>query len=500
MKEMWLPHRNAVIRHSCLRTPIRDYEGPRPASDDLYYLSLKAHCSVREPQYNQLRYTESIDRHDRTQETKSDAAISNLELVVQGRECASPEEVEERHGGDVKDTYPDSDPGPTAYGPPPSSDGGSSMAWMWDRFNVDDYCPRQDPEPEVFKPKAVEAKPRVTKVQPFQMTLREEERRRRKPSQAWEEVKVELVKPPQFKANPVPPRSRIAIYHKMVEECERQRKILHDRRMKFLQDMQCPFTRQDRHRQRHHTAKANTTSSSATRSAGGSVTQNAMAHEEEMPTFQPAINHKVPDFPQLQRSFEVKLRQVRQKKQPTIPQPFSFEANVSGQKISGAKELPRSVRCHGDTKATTAAAPASKAVAPPRSPRNTKATMLRDQVVRKRLACVAVRGAEEERQRDTRAMLQKEIGMWVAAHNWISSANKEKAQYYRRAMRARSAEYQAQLTEILDRVNHRPLMLNTLFNPCTSGDHSVLMQEPFVIDEKFTLEPWPTCDHSNTLN
>src|SRR4029434_9058739 len=73
-----------------------------------------------------------------------------------------------------------------------------TLAWMWEHFIVDDYSPK--PNYKTLIPKAVESKPRVTVPEPFQMTLREEERRL-KPRQASMVVSVEPQKPPQFKAN-----------------------------------------------------------------------------------------------------------------------------------------------------------------------------------------------------------------------------------------------------------------------------------------------------------
>ncbi|KAL2094814.1 hypothetical protein ACEWY4_009533 [Coilia grayii] len=437
---MWLPHRNAVIRHNCLHSPIGENKRranrtiPPLGPHNEYCQCLKCPCYVDcpKPPYSQLRYItiESIDNHETSQETKSDTTKGNQEKVAGRTEDSSGE----RWGRDGKDKDPETDTVATDGDLQTSSD----MAWMWDRFSVDDYCPK--PEHKTVTPKA--AKPRATVVKPFQMTLREEQRRQ-KPQQAWEKVTVEPEKPPKFKANPVPASSRSRVYDRMVLKGERQRKILHEERKKYLQAIQCPFSRQ------------------GGKTVASEKSTKRMAHsEEEEPTFRPAINHSVPNFTLLHHSFEEKLKTVRQKRQTTIPQPFSFEASVSGQKITIVKEPPKSMKSHGEPQASPHTKPMTA-----RSAKPTKAAMLREEAVRKRLASEAARREVDEKHKsDKRTMLQKEIGMWVAAHNWYSSANEKRSQYYRREMRARSAEYHAQLAEMMDRVNRRPLMLNSLYH------------------------------------
>lgn len=277
-------------------------------------------------------------------------AFSGIQENLSRRNMVTPEEnwwSDERH----KDHEVDTTSGDIETG---------TMAWMWDGFSVDDYTSKS--EPETVIPKAIESKPRVTVPKPFQMTLREEERRRR-PRQAWEEVRVEPQKPPVFKASPIPRTTRLCRYDKMVQECEKQRQILHEKRRKFLLAMQCPFGFGD----------------GELTSPQKSIKRTAVSAEEK-PTFKPVINPNVPDFSKLHHTFDNRLKQVRQKRQPTVPQPFSFQASEDGarQQTTACKptEPLKTVKClsdtrkSGDTKATA------------RPPRHTKAAMLREEAVR----------------------------------------------------------------------------------------------------------------------
>lgn len=236
------------------------------------------------------------------------------------------------------------------------------MAWMWDGFCVDDYTPK--PEPKTVVPRAVESKPKVTVPEPFRMTLREEERKR-KPRQAWEEVRVEPQKPPLFKASPIPRTTRLCLYDKMMQECEKQRQILLQKRRKFLLAMQCPFD----------FGEGKLTSPQKT-------TKRAAVSAEVKPTFKPVINPNVPDFSKLHHTFENRLKHVRQKRQSTVPQPFSFQASEDREQQQQtttclAKEPVKTVKCKSDTrksggtKTTTAT-----------TPRHTKAALLREVTVR----------------------------------------------------------------------------------------------------------------------
>ncbi|XP_042564429.1 protein FAM161A-like [Clupea harengus] len=271
---------------------------------------------------------------------------------------------------------------------------------MWENFIVDDYSPK--PNYKTLIPKAVESKPRVTVPEPFQMTLREEERRL-KPRQASMVVSVEPQKPPQFKANPIPLKSRLCVYQKSLQECEKQREIRHDKRKKFLLALQRPFSAGD--------AKP--------------AEEKFIEPTTEKSTFRPLINTKVPDSPKLHHMFEDRLKNIRQKRQPTVPQPFSFQ--VSDQVTSTTKRPLKSIKWQGDSKKSVSI----KAKAGP--PRPTKSALLREETVR-------------------------------------------------REMRAHCAEYQVQLAEMMERVQQRPLMLQSLDNPATQ-EQNFLMLEYLVIHD-----------------
>ncbi|XP_062391946.1 protein FAM161A-like [Sardina pilchardus] len=480
---MWLPHRNAIIRHSCLHSPVKYDDDknvvcrktPPPGPHDVYYMCLKTPCYVdtRQPKYNPLTYItiDPFDNYEALHNTKSKETTRGIQEKEPGRIMVTPEEKwwnEERdndHETDTATTSGDMETG--------------TLAWMWDGFSVDDYDLK--PRPITVTPKAVESKPRVTVPEPFQMTLREMEKRR-KPRQAWEEVSVEPQTtpppPPRFKASPIPRSTRFCRYDKMVQECERQRQIVREKRKAFLQAMQCPFGVGD--------AKP--------------TKRPPAASAEEKPTFRPAINPTVPDFTKLHHTFEDRLKHVRQQRQPTVPQPFSFQASALGDHqqttCRTVKEPVKTTKWQDATKRS--ADQWTKATA--RSPRNTKSALLREGAVRKKLTSEAAKRMEYENQTsDTRAKLQKEVGLWITAQKCYSSANEKRREYYRRELQARSAEYRAELAEMKERVSRRPLMLQSLHDPATQDHSSCVILEHLVLEDFLRWNQAQTGDQSHQL-
>ncbi|XP_041949755.1 protein FAM161A-like [Alosa sapidissima] len=459
---MWLPHRNASIRHNCLHSPVKYdndknvvcREMPPPGPHDVYYMTLKTPCyvDIRQPKYNPLAYItiDPFDNYEALQDTKSKETTRGFQEKGPGRIMVLSEE---KWWNDEKDKDNEADTVSTS-----GDMETGTLAWMWEGFSVDDYNPK--PRPMTVIPKAVESKPRVTVPEPFQMTLREAEKRR-KSRRAWEEVRVEPQKPPQFKANPIPRSARVCLYDKMVQGCERQRQIVHEKRMAFLKAMQCSFSVGD--------AKS---------------TKRAPAVSTEKPTFRPAINPTVPDFTKLHHTFEDRLKHVRQKRPPTVPQPFSFQASALGDHQqttnSMVKEPLKTTKWQDDTKRSVDQCTKARA----RSPRHTKAALLREGAVRKKLTSEAAKQMEYENQKsDTRTRLQKEVGLWITAQKCYTSANEKRKQYYRRELQARSAEYRAELAEMKERVNRRPLMLQSLYDPAMQDHNSCLILEHKVLDD-----------------
>uniref|UniRef100_A0A8C7JPP7 Protein FAM161A n=1 Tax=Oncorhynchus kisutch TaxID=8019 RepID=A0A8C7JPP7_ONCKI len=360
-------------------------------------------------------------------------------------------------------------------------------SWMWEGFSIDDYNPKpqpQGPQPKIITPKLKEDKrclPKVTVPQPFKMTLREEsEGQLRK---AWEETANKPTATlPRFKANPVPKSNQLPLYDKIVEECERQRKVLYEKRRDLMLAMQQPFNLGSKvahgSAKRMAVAEGDGDGTAAKEGDEGPkpessvpvrsykdilkrCAQLATRHPppmrvEKKLTFQPVINRTIPDFGRLHHRFEDRLRSVRQGMHSTVPQPFSFQVNAGGdQTVSTSKETQK----HGKkdpcpvVKWELARILAS-------SQRLTKSALLREEAAKKRLVTREKRLRAEQQKSEAGCSLQKKVAKWLNAQKQRSTARAQRQQQnYRKEMKVRSAEYQSELADMMERVNSRPLLL-----------------------------------------
>ncbi|XP_036351750.2 protein FAM161A-like [Ochotona princeps] len=120
---------------------------------------------------------------------------------------------------------------------------------MWNKFYLRDYMQAEDVHHQaVEKPNRARQKwvPRLTKPEPFQMTIREE---KRKDMKANLETVAKLLQKPEedpeckkkFRATPVPAHILLPLYHKMVKQNEERRRIAKEKNMELLLASQKPF-------------------------------------------------------------------------------------------------------------------------------------------------------------------------------------------------------------------------------------------------------------------
>ncbi|XP_064879593.1 protein FAM161A-like [Oncorhynchus nerka] len=332
-------------------------------------------------------------------------------------------------------------------------------SWMWEGFSIDDYNPKpqpQGPQPKIITPKLKEDKrclPKVTVPQPFKMTLREESegQKQRQLRKAWEETANKPTATlPRFKANPVPKSNQLPLYDKIVEECERQRKVLYEKRRDLMLVMQQPFNLGSKvahgSAKRMAVAEGDGDGTAAKEGDEGPKPESSVpvrsykdilkrcaqlatrhpppTRVEKKLTFQPVINRTIPDFGRLHHRFEDRLRSVRQGMHSTVPQPFSFQVNAGGdQTVSTSQETQK----HGKkdpcplVKWELARILAS-------SQRLTKSALLREEAAKKRLVTREKRLRAEQQKSVAGCSLQKEVAKWLNAQKQRSTARAQRQQ------------------------------------------------------------------------
>ncbi|XP_069806945.1 protein FAM161B isoform X2 [Dendropsophus ebraccatus] len=223
----------------------------------------------------------------------------------------------------------------------------------------------------------------ITVPQPFQMMVREAEKRKMLKAQAWLDVPGELsvddaecVK--QFRAQPLPAHIFLPMYNEIVEENENRRKSGMQKRREDLMSMQKPFQLlvQDRnrpvsappekaHRRRrpipksvldptvsdklkeaeilrkinsHLRAKDLLASSSAPvplsrdirqplSRTSLKIKQQHLGFLQQDLTFQPQVNQSVPDFQKLYRNFQKLSLKKQRTQEPTASKPFNLRTS-----------------------------------------------------------------------------------------------------------------------------------------------------------------------------
>ncbi|XP_048448941.1 protein FAM161A, partial [Rhincodon typus] len=133
---------------------------------------------------------------------------------------------------------------------------------MWDGFSVQDYISDEEPQKpkssnlpftkmQIIKKEQKQWSPKITIPQPFQMTLREAEKKKLKIKSRSEieaenqmlrkQLEEEAECQKKFRANPVPAHTYIPLLAEIIERNEERRRFVKMRSQEILQAMQKPF-------------------------------------------------------------------------------------------------------------------------------------------------------------------------------------------------------------------------------------------------------------------
>ncbi|XP_067845184.1 protein FAM161A [Heptranchias perlo] len=132
---------------------------------------------------------------------------------------------------------------------------------MWDGFSVEEYTSREKPQKlgssslpkmKTIKKEQKQWSPKITIPQPFQMTLREAEKKKQKfKSRSEIEIENHLLRKQleeeaecqkKFRANPVPAHTYIPLFEEIIERNEERRRFVKMRNKEILLSMQKPFS------------------------------------------------------------------------------------------------------------------------------------------------------------------------------------------------------------------------------------------------------------------
>ncbi|XP_039593973.1 protein FAM161A isoform X2 [Polypterus senegalus] len=142
---------------------------------------------------------------------------------------------------------------------------------MWDDFSIHDYIAHEklraqlSPKRHKMKGKSKEWSPAVTVPEPFQMTIREE-KKKKKNIKSRSEIELEnfMLKKQmeevmecqkKFKANPVPAHVFLPLYEELTERNEERRQFVKERSKELLLASQKPFTFIEREAKKKETRK-----------------------------------------------------------------------------------------------------------------------------------------------------------------------------------------------------------------------------------------------------
>lgn len=137
---------------------------------------------------------------------------------------------------------------------PFGSHGLEKIGAMWEGFSVDDYVPssswnsmRPTEGNNECKPTW---RPRITIPKPFAMTLREEQKEKKKTKAQLEAERVEIEKQAleeaelskKFRANPIPATTYLPLYEMIKVQSERRRQFVKENSIKILKSKEKPFS------------------------------------------------------------------------------------------------------------------------------------------------------------------------------------------------------------------------------------------------------------------
>ncbi|XP_057715938.1 protein FAM161B [Corythoichthys intestinalis] len=318
-----------------------------------------------------------------------------------------------------------------------------------------------------------------------------------------EEAEAECKK--KFSAHPVPTQVKLPLYREMVEERDKKRKQGLEQRKSFLLSFQKPFSFQEREKKKQEPmdtllkqVSQKTTVKNIQRSSPKQVkppidqeccmknhidtTQQVnnekpklriadrnrmqkLAFLDEKPSFQPKINHQVPDFQQLHKTLQTESLRTSLGKHITKCQPFYLRTSARHARQSKPSPETSQIRSQshlGRSKSYDALKSLSADTLP---------TYITD-ATRKR--CMAIRTSMEMRdvkkqesadwlrkyQSKSEAM-RKTVSLHAKLldpHKSLREVYDEKLQHHREADRQKTKDYMKDLKDIKARVRERPLL------------------------------------------
>ncbi|KAK3094026.1 hypothetical protein FSP39_023139 [Pinctada imbricata] len=281
----------------------------------------------------------------------------------------------------------------------------SKVEDMWENFSVDDYAPssrRQRPSSATVtrgekERKKKEWRHRITIPKPFNMTLREASKEKKKTKaqiEAEEKLRQEMISEEnecqkKFKAQPVPAHVYLPLYDEISEKNEARRREVKQYSEELLRSQERPFNFATREveKQKHKRAYSAPQERGKTKNEfkarpvpthifdktidnkiqeeeeyrkiriklraeellrKSSLPENMEARERAKELYskeksmkskkkgrsKTKINHEVPDYDELYRHFQKELLRRKQERESTVVQPF----NLNTEKISSRKE------------------------------------------------------------------------------------------------------------------------------------------------------------------
>ncbi|XP_040268268.1 protein FAM161B isoform X1 [Bufo bufo] len=409
----------------------------------------------------------------------------------------------------------------------------SSLYEVWRGPAVD---PSLQLAEQISKPKVEASKKSsgITVPQPFQMMLREAEKRKEVKPQPWADLQAEQSADDaeclkQFRAQPVPAHVFLPMYSELMEQNEKRRKSSVQKRREHLLSMQKPFQLLGQDRQVERAASAPTERApSRKRSIPKSVLdptvsdrireaeivrkinsnlrakdllesssapvplsrdvcnphsrtclktkQQHLGFLQQNLTFKPHINPSVPDFQTLYRNFQKCSLKKQRVREATESKPFNLRtSSLSSKRLSRTSSIQETLPQRSSAQLSSL------------SP-NTLPVYITDSTKRREVAIrsslrdkdfqdlVREKWLHEHRQKSL--SVQSSLSRRAEAldpHKPLASSNKEKLQQKRRSERRRTQEYKEELKEMMRRVGEREY----LFERVTKGRATKDMERRF---------------------
>ncbi|XP_005989629.1 protein FAM161A isoform X2 [Latimeria chalumnae] len=365
-----------------------------------------------------------------------------------------------------------------------------SIKKMWNGFNVEDYIQPEhckvlrSSNTKKIKKKPKDWSPKITVPEPFQMTVREAEKKKQKVKSRSEiEMENNMLKKQleeeaecqkKFRAKPVPASVYLSLFDEIMERNEEHRKFVKERSKEILLFTQKPFSfikREEKKRElkkmqlndltkpirtkmfkakpvpkfcydstigdrtkeeelyreirMHMRAQELLHSSSLPKNmlSAGNTRKKKCCNPDDEPLFKPKINVNVPDFQELHSSFQKQLIKKKITKEATACEPFKlFTSQIASNRD----------KILGDMKADE------------------------DHLKETRWPYISCRHQPRTRCSSADALLLRSSGAGPAK---ITECVKKRQNAVRKEDRRRRKEYQQELEGMQERVNQRPLLI-----------------------------------------